>query len=51
MYAELNAAGQRERVKWGELSYTLEDNGPVNAGIKVMGGVLYKTYRVFEKKL
>jgi hypothetical protein len=51
MYAELNAAGKRERIKWGELSYTLEDNGPVNAGIKVMGGVLYKTYRVFEKEL
>ncbi|MEO8901499.1 MAG: hypothetical protein ABI488_07225 [Polyangiaceae bacterium] len=51
LYAELNAAGMRENVKWGELSYTLEDNGPMNAGIKLMGGVLYKTYRVFEKQL
>ena len=51
MYAELNAAGQRARVKWGRALRYLEDNGPVNAGIKVMGGVLYKTYRVFAKKL
>jgi hypothetical protein len=38
-------------LDWGELSYTLEDNGPVNAGIRMMGGKIYKTYRVYEREL
>jgi len=30
---------------------TLEDNGAVNAGIRMMGAKLYKTYRVYDKSL
>ena len=51
LYAKLNAAGKRLGIEWGELSWTLEDNGPVNTAIKLMGGKIYKKYRVFEKTL
>ena len=51
MYVTMNQAGARCGVKWGELSYTLEDNGPVNAGIRFMGGKIYKKYRLFERGL
>jgi len=32
-----------------ELSWTLEDNEAVNAGIEAAGGVKYKTYRLYDK--
>jgi hypothetical protein len=51
LYAELNESGKKIGMTGGELGWTLEDNGPVNAGIRVMGGKLYKKYRVFEKTL
>jgi hypothetical protein len=51
MYAEMNEGGKRLGIKTGELGWTLEDNGPVNAGIKMMGGKPYKRYRVYEKEL
>lgn len=51
LYAKMNAAGKRLGIEWGELSWTLEDNAPVNVAIKMMGGKVYKTYRVYEKSL
>ncbi len=51
LYAELNDAGKRTGMNWGELGWTLEDNGPVNTGIRMMGARRYKTYRVYEKSL
>lgn len=51
MYSELSRSGQRLGINWGELSWTLEDNAPVNLGIKMMGGKIYKTYRVYERPL
>jgi hypothetical protein len=51
LYAKMNDAGKRIGIDWGELSWTLEDNGPVNVGIKFMGGKIYKKYRVFERAL
>jgi hypothetical protein len=51
MYAEMNEGGKRLGIKEGELGWTLEDNGAVNAGIKMMGGKAYKRYRVYEKSL
>jgi hypothetical protein len=35
----------------GEMSWTLEDNDAVNAGIEAFGGRHYKTYRLYEKAL
>jgi hypothetical protein len=51
MYAELNEGGRKLGIKEGELGWTLEDNGAVNAGIQMMGAKLYKKYRVYEKPL
>ncbi len=51
LYAKMNAAGKRLGLEGGELSWTLEDNAPVNIGIKLMGGKIYKTYRLYEKSL
>lgn len=49
MYAELNQAGLKRGYKWGELSYTLEDNGPVNVAVRALDARIYKRYRIFEK--
>ncbi len=55
LYPLLIAELQRRALAGGyrraELSWTLEDNGAVNAGIEAAGGRRYKTYRVYEKKL
>jgi hypothetical protein len=51
MYAQMNDGGKKLGIKEGELGWTLEDNGRVNAGIMMMGAKHYKTYRVFEKAL
>lgn len=51
MYAEMNDGAREVHVREGELSWTLEDNGRINAGIAMMGAKHYKTYRVYEKAL
>jgi len=51
LYAKMNAVGKQLGLEGGELSWTLEDNAPVNTGIKLMGGKIYKTYRLYEKAL
>ena len=51
LYAELNQAGHLAGLRRAELSWTLEDNAAVNAGIRMMGARIYKTYRIFERQL
>jgi hypothetical protein len=51
MYAEMNDGGRKLGLRQGELGWTLEDNGRVNAGIQIMGASVYKRYRVYEKNL
>lgn len=51
LYARMNDAAKELGVEWGELSWTLEDNGPVNVGIKFMGGKIYKRYRMYEREI
>ena len=51
LYAEMNDRAAKLGMTHGELSWTLEDNAPVNVGIKAMGAKIYKTYRVYEKAL
>jgi hypothetical protein len=51
MYAEMNEGGRRLGMRGGELGWTLEDNGRVNAGIQLMGGRVYKRFRIYEKEL
>jgi hypothetical protein len=51
LYAQMNEGGRKLGIREGELGWTLEDNGRVNAGIQMMGAKLYKKYRVYEKSL
>jgi hypothetical protein len=51
MVAEIQQRGRKIGVKSGELSWTLEDNTPVNLLIRSMRGQHYKTYRVYQKPL
>jgi hypothetical protein len=51
LYCKLNDSGRRNGYRWGELSWTDEANGPVNTGIKLMGGNIYKKYRVYEREV
>ena len=51
MYVETAKRGFKKGYKWGELSWTREDDAPINLGIKMMGGRIYKKYRVYQKAL
>ncbi len=37
--------------QWGEASWILEDNLLMNRGAQMLGGELYKKYRIYEKKI
>ncbi len=49
LYTEMNRECERRGITRAELSWTLEDNAAINVGIKMMGGRIYKIYRLFEK--
>ena len=51
MYVEVAKRGVAKGYQWGELSWTREDDKPINLGIRSMGAKLYKTYRVFQKSI
>ena len=51
MYVEVARRGRDKGYKWAELSWTREDDAPINLGIRSMGAAVYKTYRVYEKQL
>jgi hypothetical protein len=51
LVAESHRRGVARGYVHGELSWTLEDNDAINAGIEAAGGRRYKTYRVYEKSL
>jgi len=51
LYAEITRRGVDLGYQWAELSWTLEDNRPINIGIEKMGARLYKRYRLYERKL
>ncbi len=51
LYAELNRSGRALGMTGGEFGWTLEDNGLINAGIRVMGAKPYKKYRVYAKRI
>jgi hypothetical protein len=51
LYAQMHISGKKLGIQWGELSWTVEDNGPMNAGIRRMGAQIYKRYRVYERAL
>lgn len=51
LYVAMNHAAQKLGMTHGELGWTLEDNAPINSGIRLMGGRVYKKYRVYERSL
>jgi len=51
LISELHRNGVAHGYKNAELSWTLEDNDDVNAGIMAAGGRVYKKYRLYEKAL
>lgn len=51
LYVEVAKRGEKRGYEWGELSWTLEDNKPINLGIKSMGAKIYKTYRIYERPI
>lgn len=51
MYFETAKKASAKGYKWVEMSWTLEDNDMVNRSARLMGGELYKTYRMYEKHL
>ena len=51
MYVEVAQRGRAKGYEWSELSWTREDDAPINVGIKAIGGRIYKRYRVYAKTL
>ena len=51
MYVEVAKRGFAKGYAWAELGWTREDDAPINLGIRSMGAKVYKTYRVYEKRL
>jgi hypothetical protein len=51
MYVEVQKRGLARGYRWAELSWTREDDAPINLGIRAMGAKIYKTYRIYQKKL
>jgi hypothetical protein len=51
MYVEVAKRGVAKGYRWGELSWTREDDKPINLGIRSMGAKVYKTYRVYQKPI
>jgi hypothetical protein len=51
MYVEVAKRGIAKGYNWSELSWTREDDAPINLGIKSMGAKVYKKYRVYKRDL
>ena len=51
MYVEVAKRGRAKGYQWAELSWTREDDAPINLGIRSMGATVYKRYRVYEKRI
>jgi hypothetical protein len=51
MYVEVARRGVAKGYQWGELSWTREDDSPINSGIAHMGAKVYKRYRIYRKAL
>jgi GNAT superfamily N-acetyltransferase len=51
MYIETAKEAIKRGYKWAEMSWILENNEMMNRSIKMLGGKVYKTYRMYEKKV
>ncbi len=50
-YIETFKRGVAAGYDWAETSWILEDNIAMNRAMKMIGGVIYKTYRIYEKEI
>jgi GNAT superfamily N-acetyltransferase len=52
LYAEIGERAKARGICWGEASWILETNGPMNNALQnTMHGVRYKTYRLYERPI
>jgi len=51
MYLETARAAKPKGVHWAEMSWILADNEMMNRSIRMLGGEVYKTYRMYEKHI
>jgi GNAT superfamily N-acetyltransferase len=51
MYMDTFAHAARKGYEWIEMSLILENNVPTNRIVRLLGGEVYKTYRMYEKRL
>lgn len=51
MYMRYLTEGPANGFPVCECSWVLEDNKPMNGGLKLMNATMYKTYRIYDKKL
>ncbi len=51
MYLEVKQRAVAKGYRWGELSWTRENDAAINAAIRMMGAKPYKRYRVYTKPI
>lgn len=51
LYQRVWENGLRKGYVAGEMSWILEDNAPMNAAMQMMGGRVYKTWRIYDLPL
>jgi GNAT superfamily N-acetyltransferase len=51
IYLETAKRAASKGYHWAEGSWILENNEMMNRSIRMLGGEVYKTYRMYEKKL
>lgn len=51
LYNETIELARRKGIRYGEASWILENNDPMNRACEMMNGKRYKTYRIYEKAL
>jgi len=50
-YLDTYRKGIEKGYDWGEFSWILENNDPMNTALRNIGAKVYKTYRIYEKKV
>ena len=50
-YANIIRYAQANNIEFGEGSWVLEDNEMMNKGMQNLNGEIYKTYRIYEKRI
>lgn len=51
LYRQLLIEADKLGIDYGEGSWILEDNQMMNRGLQTLGGEVYKTYHIYEKKI